>query len=67
MHGLQQGNKVLSEIHSEMSIENVEKLMSETQEAIAYQRVCFDEHLTASLNSPSTRTRLLILSLAGNR
>ena len=48
MHGLQQGNKVLSEIHKEMSIENVEKLMSETQEAIAYQRVRLDELLTAS-------------------
>jgi len=48
MHGLQQGNKVLSEIHKEMSVENVEKLMSETQEAIAYQRVRPDEFLTAS-------------------
>ena len=56
MHGLQQGNKVLSEIHKEMSIENVEKLMSETQEAITYQRVRLDELLSASSNSPPTRT-----------
>lgn len=55
MHGLQQGNKVLSEIHKEMSIENVEKLMSETQEAIAYQRVRLNEILTASLDGSSTR------------
>lgn len=55
MHGLQQGNKVLSEIHKEMSIENVEKLMSETQEAIAYQRVRLDELLSASSHLPLTR------------
>ena len=54
MHGLQQGNKVLSEIHKEMSIENVEKLMSETQEAIVYQRVRLDLP-SASSNLPSTR------------
>ncbi|KAK3297687.1 Snf7 family [Chaetomium fimeti] len=39
LFGLQQGTKVLKEIHSEMGgIENVEKLMGETEEAIAYQR-----------------------------
>jgi hypothetical protein len=33
---------VLKEIHREMGgIENVEKLMGETAEAIEYQRVCF--------------------------
>lgn len=55
MHGLQQGNKVLSEIHKEMSIENVEKLMNETQEAIAYQRVRTSDLLNASPNLPPTR------------
>ncbi|TFB03820.1 Charged multivesicular body protein 6 [Trichoderma ghanense] len=36
--GLQQGTKVLSEIHAEMGgIEHVEKLMGENAEAIAYQ------------------------------
>jgi charged multivesicular body protein 6 len=38
LHGLKQGNEVLARIHEEMSIENVEKLMSETREAIAYQQ-----------------------------
>ncbi len=39
--GLQQGTKVLGEIHREMGgIENVEKLMGETADAIAYQQVC---------------------------
>lgn len=39
--GLQQGTQVLNEIHKEMGgIENVEKLMGETAEAIAYQQVC---------------------------
>jgi charged multivesicular body protein 6 len=38
--GLQQGTKVLSEIHAEMGgIEHVEKLMGENAEAIAYQNV----------------------------
>jgi charged multivesicular body protein 6 len=38
--GLQQGTKVLKEIHAEMGgINNVEKLMGETADAIAYQRV----------------------------
>ncbi|KAL2160045.1 hypothetical protein VTH06DRAFT_1700 [Thermothelomyces fergusii] len=37
--GLQQGTKVLKEIQAEMGgIENVEKLMGETAEAIAYQQ-----------------------------
>src|SRR6478735_6137340 len=48
--GLQQGTKVLKEIHAEMGgIENVEKLMGETAEAIAYQQVCcYDYILTFS-------------------
>jgi charged multivesicular body protein 6 len=38
--GLQQGTKVLKEIHAEMGgIEQVEKLMGETADAIAYQNV----------------------------
>jgi charged multivesicular body protein 6 len=38
--GLQQGTKVLQEIHAEMGgIEHVEKLMGETADAIAYQKV----------------------------
>lgn len=38
--GLQQGSRVLNEIHKEMGgIENVEKLMGENAEAMAYQKV----------------------------
>jgi charged multivesicular body protein 6 len=38
--GLQQGTKVLNEIHKEMGgIDHVEKLMGENEEARAYQRV----------------------------
>lgn len=38
--GLQQGTKVLQEIHKEMGgIDHVEKLMGETADAIAYQQV----------------------------
>jgi charged multivesicular body protein 6 len=41
LFGLQQGTKVLKEIHAEMGgIEHVEKLMGETADAIAYQKVC---------------------------
>ena len=39
LHGLQQGNEVLKEIHKELNIENVERIMEETQEAREYQRV----------------------------
>ncbi|KIJ26134.1 hypothetical protein M422DRAFT_55666 [Sphaerobolus stellatus SS14] len=42
LHGLQQGNEVLAEIHKEMSIENVEKLLAETQEAREYQQEISD-------------------------
>lgn len=38
MLGLQQGNTVLKEIHAEMSVEAVDKLMEQTAEAQAYQR-----------------------------
>ncbi|EGO05202.1 hypothetical protein SERLA73DRAFT_174200 [Serpula lacrymans var. lacrymans S7.3] len=38
LHGLKQGNEVLKEIHREMNVESVEKLLEETQEAREYQR-----------------------------
>lgn len=40
MFGIQQGTKVLNDIHAEMGgIEAVEKMMGENEEAIAYQKV----------------------------
>jgi charged multivesicular body protein 6 len=39
MHGLKQGNEVLRELHKEMNVESVEKLLEETREAREYQRV----------------------------
>ncbi|KAI8673404.1 hypothetical protein NCS55_00660400 [Fusarium keratoplasticum] len=43
LFGLQQGTKVLQEIHAEMGgIEHVEKLMGETADAIAYQQEVSD-------------------------
>ena len=40
--GLEQGTRVLGEIHAEMGgIEHVEKLMGENAEAVAYQKVGF--------------------------
>jgi len=38
MHGLKSGNEVLKQIHKEMNIESVEKLLDETHEAQAYQQ-----------------------------
>jgi charged multivesicular body protein 6 len=40
LHGLKQGNEVLKEIHKELNVEGVEKLLEETVEAREYQRVC---------------------------
>jgi hypothetical protein len=37
--GLQQGNVILWEINEEMSFESVEKLMDDTDDDIAYQKV----------------------------
>lgn len=41
LHGLKQGNEVLKELHKEMNPESVERLLEETAEAQAYQRVRF--------------------------
>jgi len=38
LHGLRQGNEVLKELHKEMNVESVEKLLEETHEAREYQR-----------------------------
>ncbi|KDQ16759.1 hypothetical protein BOTBODRAFT_53844 [Botryobasidium botryosum FD-172 SS1] len=48
LFGLKQGNSVLKELHSEMSLESVEKLMGETADAIAYQRE-IDEALMSKM------------------
>lgn len=37
--GLRQGNQVLAELQREMSLDDVEKLMADTAEAVAYQQV----------------------------
>ncbi|KAF8760830.1 charged multivesicular body protein 6 [Rhizoctonia solani] len=46
--GLQQGNQVLKTLHAEMSLEDVEKLMEETAEAVAYQNE-IDQMLTSRM------------------
>ncbi|KAK0478270.1 Snf7 family [Armillaria novae-zelandiae] len=38
VHGLKQGNDVLKEIHKELNVEQVEKLLEESHEAREYQR-----------------------------
>ncbi|KAL1748516.1 Snf7 family [Schizophyllum fasciatum] len=42
LHGLKQGNEVLKEIHKELNVESVEKLLDETAEARAYQQEISD-------------------------
>lgn len=39
LHGIRQGNAVLAELQKEVSLEEVEKLMADTAEAVAYQNV----------------------------
>jgi len=50
MFGLQQGNQVLKQIHSEMNIESVQKLMDDTAEGIQYQRE-IDEMLMSTMSA----------------
>ncbi|KAG8739953.1 Vacuolar protein sorting-associated protein 20 [Ceratobasidium sp. 414] len=48
LFGLQQGTKVLKSIHAETSLEDVEKLMEESAEAVAYQNE-IDQMLTSHM------------------
>ncbi|TRX92876.1 hypothetical protein FHL15_006282 [Xylaria flabelliformis] len=60
VYGLQQGTAVLKEIHAEMGgIEHVEKLMGETADAIAYQKVkaILSYLLSLSFSLPHARAR----------
>ena len=47
--GLAAGNQVLKELHNEMSLADVEKLMDETADSIAYQNE-IDELLSTRLS-----------------
>lgn len=49
LHGLKQGNEVLKEIHKELNLDSVEKLLEETAEAREYQRE-IDHMLTNTLS-----------------
>jgi len=41
VEGLKEGNKALTELNKLMDIDEVEKLMQDTEDAIAYQNVFF--------------------------
>lgn len=43
LHGIKEGNDALAALHKELNVESIEKLLEETAEAQAYQRVCFRE------------------------
>jgi len=47
---LKAGNEVLKEIHSQMSIDEIDQLMEDTQEAVAYQKE-IEEALAGQLTS----------------
>lgn len=40
LEGLKQGSQVLKELQKEMSLETVERLMEQSAEGVAYQKVC---------------------------
>jgi len=50
LFGLNQGNQILKEIHKELSLENVERLMGETADSIAYQNE-IDELLMSKMTN----------------
>lgn len=39
LFGLAQGNKVLKQLHNEISVEKAEKILEDTADSIAYQNV----------------------------
>lgn len=43
VEGLKVGNQILKELQEEIKIEDVEKLMDDTAEAIAYQNVSYKD------------------------
>ncbi|WVQ96617.1 hypothetical protein IAU59_003722 [Kwoniella sp. CBS 9459] len=49
MHGLEMGADVLKQLHAEMSLEKVEKLMDQTREGVEYQRE-IDESLMSRMS-----------------
>ncbi|KAI7870770.1 Snf7-domain-containing protein [Spinellus fusiger] len=60
MEGLKGGNAILKEIHKEMSLEDVERLMDDTAEAIAYQNE-LDEILSGQMSAQDEEDIMLQL------
>ena len=54
LYGLKLGNQVLAELHQQMKIGDVEKLMSETAEGIAYQKVSMNQTVSWSVTESNT-------------
>ncbi|KAK1925786.1 Snf7-domain-containing protein [Papiliotrema laurentii] len=50
MHGLSMGNEVLKQLHKEVSLDKVDRLMDETREGIEYQRE-IDEALMSKMST----------------
>ncbi|KAJ3021076.1 Vacuolar protein sorting-associated protein 20 [Thoreauomyces humboldtii] len=50
MKGLEQGNEILKQIHQEMSLDSVQKLMDDTADGIAYQAE-IDELISGSMSA----------------
>ncbi|GFZ45079.1 hypothetical protein JCM24511_02805 [Saitozyma sp. JCM 24511] len=49
MHGLEMGNDVLKQLHKEMSLERVERLMDQTRDGVEYQQE-IDEALMSQMS-----------------
>ena len=69
--GLAAGNQVLKELHKEMSLADVEKLMDETADSIAYQNE-IDELLSTRLSVADEEDierelDLMVVSFGGDR
>ena len=45
VENLKTGNEALKKIHQLMSIEDVERIMDETQESVEYQQVRQNQHM----------------------
>uniref|UniRef100_A0A4W5JXJ3 Uncharacterized protein n=1 Tax=Hucho hucho TaxID=62062 RepID=A0A4W5JXJ3_9TELE len=50
IEGLKVGNDCLKSMHEAMSLEDVERIMDETQDAVEYQRVSFSVPMVSSIN-----------------
>ncbi|CAI8024678.1 Charged multivesicular body protein 6 [Geodia barretti] len=67
VEGLKLGNEALNQLHKIMSLEDVEKIMGDTQEAVEYQREIDEllgQNLTARTKMPSQQSWRVLFQLS---